>query len=58
MAKSTLKQKAAKAKPAAKRDPDECPSCDGFGYLNEEGRGSVDRRNRACGDCRGTGKVS
>jgi hypothetical protein len=30
----------------------------GYGHIDDEtGQPSVDRRNRKCGDCRGTGSV-
>lgn len=38
------------------RDPDECHTCDGFGHLREDGTGTVDRRERKCLNCNGTGK--
>ena len=34
----------------------ECPSCQGKGHFSEDGKPSLDRRHRKCGDCRGEGK--
>lgn len=38
------------------RDPDECRSCDGYGHIREDGTATIDRRERRCGDCGGTGR--
>jgi DnaJ-class molecular chaperone len=38
------------------REPDECVSCDGYGHIREDGTGTIDRRERKCLDCNGTGK--
>lgn len=36
----------------------ECPSCLGYGHINDEtGEPTVDRRERKCLDCRGEGTV-
>lgn len=38
------------------RELQECTSCKGYGYFDEDGEPSVDLRNRKCLDCRGTGR--
>jgi hypothetical protein len=39
------------------REPGECDACDGYGHIRPDGTGTVDRRERKCGNCRGTGKL-
>lgn len=39
-------------------ESEECSSCLGYGYVNELGNPTIDRRDRKCLDCRGEGKVS
>ena len=38
-------------------DPGDCPSCEGKGHIDSRGRGTIDKRERQCGDCRGSGKA-
>lgn len=35
----------------------ECPSCLGYGHFREDGTPTIDRRERTCLDCRGSGKA-
>jgi hypothetical protein len=37
-------------------EPNECPSCFGYGHFDDNGEPSIDKRDRKCLDCRGTGK--
>jgi hypothetical protein len=37
-------------------DANECPSCFGYGYFRKNGEPTVDRRERKCTTCSGTGK--
>lgn len=32
-----------------------CPSCTGYGYFDENGQPTIDKRGRKCGDCTGEG---
>jgi len=34
----------------------ECPSCLGYGHIDEDGEPTLDRRARNCGDCGGEGQ--
>ena len=34
----------------------ECPTCDGYGHFTKGGRPTLDRRDRKCLDCQGTGR--
>jgi len=38
------------------REPDECDACDGYGHIRTDGSGTIDRRERKCLNCSGTGK--
>lgn len=46
------------ALPEPVREPGECDACDGYGHIDKRGHGTVDRRERKCGNCRGTGRIS
>lgn len=35
----------------------DCPSCRGYGHFNEDSEPSIDKRDRKCSDCRGTGRA-
>lgn len=37
-------------------EAEDCPSCHGYGHFFEDGEPTVDRRERKCLDCSGTGK--
>lgn len=39
----------------AEPEDEECSSCMGLGYFDEDGEPSSDRRDRKCSDCQGTG---
>jgi DnaJ-class molecular chaperone len=39
-------------------DYQECPSCRGYGYFDEDGEPTTDRRGRKCLDCGGEGTVT
>lgn len=38
--------------------PETCQSCGGYGHFTEDGGPSIDKRDRMCLDCRGTGKTT
>jgi hypothetical protein len=38
-------------------EPGECGSCLGYGYFRPNGEPTVDRRERKCMDCGGTGRA-
>ncbi len=43
--------------PLADEEDEECLSCEGYGHFDGRGRATIDRRERACLDCGGTGRL-
>lgn len=38
-------------------EPNDCSACRGYGHFTRNGKPSIDKRDRKCLDCGGTGKA-